>query len=61
MTPHYSDRYEYQGNTMIQRIRIRDGAAVRRDWIIFDTVTAANDYFNRCCGFRLEETSWSNS
>jgi hypothetical protein len=48
-TTHH-DLYEYHGNTEIVRIRETSGKTVRKDWIIFDTVEEAMDYFNSKCG-----------
>jgi len=42
----YSDSYEYHGSTMIEHTRTQAGETVWRDWIIFDTVEEAADYFN---------------
>jgi hypothetical protein len=41
---------EYHGNTAIERIRRRNGI-IRRDWLFFDSVEEAADYFNdhRAC------------
>jgi len=46
----YHDFYEYFGNTEIQRTRVQYGKTVRSDWIIFDSVDEALDYFNSRCG-----------
>jgi hypothetical protein len=40
------ERYEYHGHTTVERIRLRSGAVVSRDWIMFDSVQEAEDYFN---------------
>jgi hypothetical protein len=45
----YSDFYEYHGSTVIEHIRSLAGQTVLRDWIIFDTVEDASDYFNAEC------------
>ena len=47
--PDYDDCYEYHGNTMIEQIRKQDGVTVWRDWIIFDSVEEATEYFNDAC------------
>jgi hypothetical protein len=47
---HYQDYYEYHGNTMIERIRKEAGRMVKRDWILFDTVEEAQEFFNNNCG-----------
>lgn len=46
----YHDYFEYFGNTEIERIRKQAGKTVRRDWIIFNTVEEALEYFNGRCG-----------
>ena len=48
--PTHQDFFEYYGNTEIARIRTRGGKVVRQDWIIFNTVEEALDYFNTRCG-----------
>lgn len=45
----YYDSYEYHGNTTIELTRRQDGVIVWRDWIIFDTVEEATEYFNDAC------------
>ena len=45
----YDDFFEYHGNTAIEHARICAGETVWRDWIIFDTVEEAADYFNAAC------------
>lgn len=45
----YHDYFEYQGGTTIKRIRKKAGKTVWLDWLIFDTVEAALEYFNDCC------------
>jgi len=47
--PDYHDCYEYHGNTTIELTRKQDGMTIWRDWIIFDTVEEATDYFNDAC------------
>jgi len=46
---HYQDRYEYHGNTMIERIRKEAGRTIKRDWILFDSVEEAEEFFNNNC------------
>jgi hypothetical protein len=41
----YHDQFEYFGNTEIERIR-KQGETIRHDWIIFDTVDEAMEFFN---------------
>ena len=43
------DIYEYHGSTMIERTRQRAGNIILRDWILFDSVDEASDYFNDYC------------
>ena len=45
----YSDTYEYHGSTVIEHIRSLSGKTVWRDWIIFDSVEEASEYFNEEC------------
>jgi len=45
----YCDCYEYHGSTQIEHTRTLSGETVWRDWIIFDTVEEAADYFNAAC------------
>ena len=47
--PDYYDCYEYHGNTTIEQTRKQDGMIIWRDWIIFDTVEEATEYFNAAC------------
>jgi hypothetical protein len=47
--PDYYDYYEYHGNTEIELTRIQKGVTVWRDWILFDTVEEAAEYFNDHC------------
>jgi hypothetical protein len=46
---HYQDCYEYHGNTMIERIRKEAGRTIKRDWILFDSVEEAQEFFNNNC------------
>ena len=46
----YQDLYEYHGNTAIVVTRRKGGLTVWRDWLLFDSVEEASDYFNtNCC------------
>jgi len=47
--PDYYDSYEYHGNTTIELTRKQDGMIIWRDWILFDSVEEATDYFNDAC------------
>ena len=49
MNAQYYDRYEYHGNTTIELTRKQGDITVWRDWISFDTVQEASDYFNEHC------------
>ena len=46
----YCDCLEYHGNTTVELIRTLGGKTVWRDWIMFDTVEEAADYFNAAGG-----------
>jgi hypothetical protein len=41
----YHERYEYHGNTAIEVTREKDGVTIKRDWIFFDSVQEAQDFF----------------
>ena len=47
--PTHHDHFEYHGGTTIERIRREAGKTVFKDWLMFDTVDAALEYFNSCC------------
>jgi len=47
-----SDRLEYHGGTTIERVRQQSGLTILRDWLLFDTVEEAEDYFNEACSLR---------
>jgi hypothetical protein len=47
--PDYYDSYEYHGNTTIELTRKQDGLIIWRDWILFDSVEEATEYFNDAC------------
>ena len=44
--PGYKDCYEYHGSTTIERIRKNGNVTVLRDWLIFDSVEEALEYYN---------------
>ena len=48
--PTHHDFFEYFGNTEIVRIRKQNGTAVRKDWLMFDSVDEAMEFFNTECG-----------
>ena len=50
----YTESYEYHGNTSIAHVRRQNGGTVLRDWIIFDSVEAAEDFFNAHCSESAE-------
>ena len=41
----YYENYEYHGNTAVEITLIKNGVTVKRDWIFFDSVQEAQDYF----------------
>ena len=45
----YHDYYEYHGNTTIELTRKQEDVIIWRDWIIFDSVEEATEYFNDNC------------
>lgn len=45
----FQDDFEYHGNTVIEHIRRRAGVEIWRNWLIFDSVEEAVDYFNDNC------------
>jgi len=47
--PDYEDRLEYHGSTTIERVRRQAGITIRRDWLMFNTVEEACEYFNEHC------------
>jgi hypothetical protein len=46
----YLEYYEYHGNTTIERIRKQGEITVLHDWIIFDSVEEATEFFYSECG-----------
>jgi hypothetical protein len=48
--PTHHDFFEYYGNTEIVRIRKQNGTTIREDWLNFDSVEEAMEYFNTECG-----------
>ena len=46
----HHDFFEYYGNTEIVRIRKQNGTIIREDWLNFDSVEEAMEYFNTECG-----------
>ena len=45
-SPSMEDTLEYHGSTTIQRTRRAGSALVWRDWILFDTVEEAQDFYH---------------
>lgn len=45
----YHEFYEYHGNTAIEHIRKLANNTISRDWIIFDSVEEAVEFFNNNC------------
>ena len=43
---HYQEYYEYHGSTTIERILKEAGRTVNREWILFDSVEEALEFFN---------------
>jgi|GEM_PF-716413 len=39
------ERFEYHGGTIVERIQSFIGSSPRRDWLLFDTVEEAADFF----------------
>jgi len=39
------ERFEYQGSTIVERILTVKDSIPRRDWLLFDTVEEAADFF----------------
>lgn len=44
--PDYQDLLEYHGSTVIERTRRRGATTIWRDWLIFNSVEEAEDYFH---------------
>ena len=47
--PDYQNCYEYHGNTSVEMTRKQDGVTIKRDWILFDSVEEAQDFFYYDC------------
>ena len=50
MYPDFLDYFEYHGGTTIELTRKKADKTIWQDWILFDSVEAALEYFNDCCG-----------
>ena len=48
--PSFLDYFEYDGGTTIRLTRKQFGQTILQDWLMFDTVEAALEYFNDSCG-----------
>jgi len=48
-TPVYQEIYEYFGNTAVLLTRKLGSLTVWRDWLLFNTVEEASEYFNTNC------------
>jgi hypothetical protein len=46
---HHHEYFEYHGNTIVERIKKGAGNTISRDWILFDSVEEAQDFFNNNC------------
>ena len=46
----YQNCFEYHGNTAIELTRKQEGITIFHDWILFDSVEEASEYFNDYCG-----------
>ena len=44
-TLYYDDIFEYHGGTSIERTRRMMGSVIRKDWILFNSVEEAEEYF----------------
>ena len=47
--PDYQCCYEYHGNTSVEITRKQDGITIERDWILFDSVEEAQEFFYDDC------------
>ena len=47
--PDFNECYEYHGNTVIELTRKQAGQTIFRDWMMFDSVEEAADYFYDNC------------
>jgi len=43
----YLDYFEYHGSTTIELVRKKNGVTIMHDWIIFDSVEEAEEYFHQ--------------
>lgn len=47
--PDYQYCYEYHGNTSVEITRKQDGITIKRDWILFNSVEEAQEFFYNNC------------
>ena len=45
----YRECFVYHGGTTIERTCRRAGAVLARDWLLFDSVEEAEEFFNSDC------------
>ena len=43
---HFHDLFEYHGCTTIEFVRKHFGKTIKRDWLLFDSVEEATEYFD---------------
>lgn len=43
--PDYHECYEYHGNTAVELTRKKAGITIKQDWLLFDSVEEAQDFF----------------
>ncbi len=41
----YYEKYEYHGNTAVEVTLKKKGVTIKRDWVFFDSVQEAQDFF----------------
>ena len=46
----FQDLFEYDGSKEIERIKMKGGRTVRRDWFVFESVDDALLCFSERCG-----------
>jgi hypothetical protein len=45
----YCEYFEYYGSTAIKRIKKRGRKIISREWILFDSIEEAREFFNEYC------------
>ena len=48
--PDFHDLFKYYGDSKIERVRIKNGRTIRRDWFVFSSVNEAMVFFSERCG-----------